>query len=395
MADTFRIDAEKISLHPRRVAAWLDAQEDWNKAKDIFPIYVEVSPVGYCNHECTFCGVDYMLDRPEKPSLKLDVMKAMLSDFGANGVLSVMFAGAGEPLLYKPLADAILHADAAHVDTSITTNGVLLTEAFARKTFVSKRLRWIKASINAGDRDSYAAIHRTKPDDFDKVLKNLEVAAKVKREVGSDVSLGAQMVALPETQGANRANPLVRVKYPSNIPTAENLVRRCRDAGLDYIVIKPYSQHLMSEETRVYEGTTYGDAAAWTKALESLATPEFEVVVRSKTMESASSADRGYSRCHATPYVWAYVEADGEVWGCSAYLGRSEGVRQYGDDRFRYGSVNDHAFSEIWRGERRRKNWEYVRTELDISECRKNCRMHRVNLYLEDVLNPGPHASFI
>jgi cyclic pyranopterin phosphate synthase len=395
MVDTFRIDAEKISLHPRRVAAWLDAQDDWNKAKEIFPIYVEVSPVGYCNHECTFCGVDYMLDRPDKPMLKPAVMKAMISSFGEHGVLSVMFAGAGEPLLYKPLADVILHADEANVDTSITTNGVLLTEAFARKAFTSKRLRWIKVSINAGDRDSYAAIHRTKPEDFDKVLGNLEVAARIKRELGSAVSLGAQMVALPETYGAQRANPLVRVKYPSNVPTAENLVRRCRDAGLDYIVIKPYSQHLMSEETRVYEGTSYGDAEAWTRALESLATPTFEVVVRSKTMASAESTERGYSRCHATPYVWAYVEADGEVWGCSAYLGRSEGGRQFGDDRFRYGNVNETAFGDIWRGERRKRNWEYVRNELDISECRKNCRMHRANLYLEEVLHPGPHGSFI
>jgi cyclic pyranopterin phosphate synthase len=297
--------------------------------------------------------------------------------------------------LYKPLADVILHADEANVDTSITTNGVLLTEAFARKAFTSKRLRWIKVSINAGDRDSYAAIHRTKPEDFDKVLGNLEVAARIKRELGSAVSLGAQMVALPETYGAQRANPLVRVKYPSNVPTAENLVRRCRDAGLDYIVIKPYSQHLMSEETRVYEGTSYGDAEAWTRALESLATPTFEVVVRSKTMASAESTERGYSRCHATPYVWAYVEADGEVWGCSAYLGRSEGGRQFGDDRFRYGNVNETAFGDIWRGERRKRNWEYVRNELDISECRKNCRMHRANLYLEEVLHPGPHGSFI
>src|SRR5580658_646773 len=118
MVDTFRIDAEKISLHPRRVAAWIDAQDDWNKAREIFPIYVEVSPVGYCNHECTFCGVDYMLDRPEKPMLKLAVMKEMISSFGERGVLSVMFAGAGEPLLYKPLAEVIVHAGEVNVDTS-------------------------------------------------------------------------------------------------------------------------------------------------------------------------------------------------------------------------------------------------------------------------------------
>jgi GTP 3',8-cyclase len=395
MADKYRIDSEKISLHPRRVAQWLDSKDDWEKAKHVFPIYVEVSPVGYCNQECTFCGVDYMLDRPEKPQLKLETMKGLLSSMAESGVLSVMFAGAGEPLLYKGLADAILHADSVGVDTSITTNAVLLTEPFARKAFAAGRLRWIKASVNAGDRDVYAAIHRTKPEDFDKVLRNLEAAVKIKREVGSACTLGVQMVALPETMGTERDKPLVRVKYPSNIATAEPLARRLRDTGIDYLVVKPYSQHLMSEDTRVYSGTSYSDADAWADSLEALSTSTFDVVVRSRTMATATSDERGYDKCHATPFAWAYVEADGNVWGCSTYLGRMEEGRAYGDDRFRYGNVNEQSFADVWRGDRRRTNWNYVRTELDIGECRKNCRMHHVNLYLEEVLHPGPHASFV
>jgi MoaA/NifB/PqqE/SkfB family radical SAM enzyme len=395
MADRYRIDGEKMSFHPRRVADWLEARGDWERAKNVFPIYVEVSPVGYCNHACTFCGVDYMLDRPDKPQLAPDVMRAMLSNMAEHGVLSVMFAGAGEPLLYKSLADAIVHADAVGIDTSITTNAVLLTEAFARKAFVAKRLRWIKASINAGTPDVYAAIHRAKEGDFDKVLRNLEAAVRVRRELGADVTIGAQMVALPETAGTDPSRPLVRVTYPSNVATAEPLARRLRDAGVDYLVVKPYSQHLMSEHTRVYEKTHYDDPTAWARSLEALGGPGFDVVVRTRTMAGLTSADRGYSKCHATPYHWAYVEADGEVWGCSAYLGRGEEGQHYGDDRFRYGNVNAASFADVWRGERRRANWEYVRTSLDISECRKNCRMHHVNEYLEVVAHPGPHATFI
>lgn len=395
MADKFAIDGEKMSLHPKRVAAWLDAKDDWEKAKEIFPLYVEVSPVGYCNHECTFCGVDYMLDRPDKPHLTPEVMNAMLADMGKHGVLSVMFAGAGEPLLFKSLADSIHHADAAGIDTSITTNGVLMTEAFCEKAFRAPRLRWIKVSINAGTPDIYAKIHRTKPEDFDKVLRNFENAVKVRERLGSKCTLGAQMVALPETSGTSRERPLVRQTYPSNIDTAEPLARRLRDVGIDYLVVKPYSQHLMSEDTRHYASTTYPDADAWAAHLESLSTTSFDVIVRARTMASVSATDRGYDKCHATPFHWAYVEADGEVWGCSAYLGRTEGDKQYGDDRFRYGNVKDAPFSAIWRGERRKACWQYVRTELDIGECRKNCRMHHVNRYLERVLEPGPHASFV
>jgi cyclic pyranopterin phosphate synthase len=395
MSDRFRIDGEKMSLHPTRVAQWLAAKDDWDKAKDVFPLYVEISPVGYCNHECTFCGVDYMLARPDKPQIAIDVMKGMLSNMAENGVKSVMFAGAGEPLLYKPLADAIVHADGVGIDTAITTNGVLLHEAFARRALAAPRLRWIKVSINGGTRDVYAKIHRAKPEDFDKVLRNLAAAVKIRRELGSACTLGAQLVALPETQGTSKARPLLRETYPSNLESARPLAEALRDIGLDYLVIKPYSQHLMSDETRVYEGTVYANARAWAADLASLSTRDFKVLVRHETMQHLEEASRGYQTCHATPFHWAYVEADGEVWGCSAYLGRQENGVEYGDDRFRYGNVNQESFSSIWRGDRRKANWEYVRHGLDISQCRVNCRMHAVNLYLEQITHPSAHVNFI
>ena len=203
------------------------------------------------------------------------------------------------------------------------------------------------------------------------------------------------MIALPETSGASKLRPLVRETYPSNIATAEPLARRLRDVGIDYLVIKPYSQHLKSERTRIYESTSYADADAWASGLEALSSPGFDVVVRYHTMATKDASDRGYDRCHATPYHWAYVEADGEVWGCSTYLGRVKDGVTYGDDRFRFGNVNEKSFLEVWCGERRKANWNYVREELDIEECRKNCRMHHVNLYLEELAAPGPHANFI
>jgi MoaA/NifB/PqqE/SkfB family radical SAM enzyme len=389
MRDRHRIDSEKISLHPARVARWLAARDKWELARDVFPIYVEVSPVGFCNHSCTFCGVDYMLDRPDKGRLAPEVLDAMLADMHRHGVLSVMFAGAGEPLIHKHLPKAIVNADSVGLDMAITTNGVLLSEAVSRQILGLEHLRWIKVSINAGDRDVYSKIHRTKPEDFDRVLANLTAAARVREELGGRCTLGAQMVALPE------GHPNESESFPSNLETAEPLIHRLKETGIDYVVIKPYSQHLMSQDTRFYAGVRYPDARAWANALEALSTDRFEVVVRTNTMAELDRGGRGYDRCHATPFHWAYVEADGEVWGCSAYLGRREGDKTWGDDRFRYGNVNAASFSEIWRGDRRRDCWDYVRTKLDISECRLNCRMHQVNLHLESVADPGPHASFI
>ena len=59
MDDSFGIDSQ-VDLPPHRVAEWYDGKSSWEKSKSIYPIYVEMSPVGACNHRCTFCAVDYI-----------------------------------------------------------------------------------------------------------------------------------------------------------------------------------------------------------------------------------------------------------------------------------------------------------------------------------------------
>ena len=83
MGDKYRIDGHKISYHPQEVAKLLDAKDDPNKLIDIYPIYVEVSPVGACNHRCTFCAVDY-IGYQATNRIEADVMMRVLEDMGAK-----------------------------------------------------------------------------------------------------------------------------------------------------------------------------------------------------------------------------------------------------------------------------------------------------------------------
>ena len=78
MTDKYQIDGHKLMFHPDRVSEWQRRHTDWEEAKSVYPIYVEVSPIGACNHRCTFCAVDYI--GYQTRSLDVDVLKNGLTD---------------------------------------------------------------------------------------------------------------------------------------------------------------------------------------------------------------------------------------------------------------------------------------------------------------------------
>lgn len=363
--DKHKIDSHKLHLHPERVLSWKNALV-WEKAKQVYPLYVEISATGSCNHRCRFCAVDFM----EYPDISLDetLLKSRISEMALLGVKSVMFAGEGEPLLHKQIASITAYTKQSGIDVAFTTNGTALTEKFCDEAlgFVS----WLKVSINAGTAATYASIHNAPEKHFTLVLKNIAKAVEIKKQRGYGCSIGAQMVLLPE-----------------NMHEIELLAQEIRTTGADYVVFKPHSQHPLSHVQR-YKNITYAYAEIDWDALEQKfqeqSTKEFKIILRRNTIKKLED-DEHYNRCLSVPFFWAYITSRGDVYSCSMFLG---------DDRFLLGSIYTENFREIWEGERRKRNWEFMR-KFDVSTCRKNCRMDECNRFLNDIKNPPPHSNFI
>ena len=352
--DDWLIDGSKLHLHPGRVAQWLEA-DTWEKAKKVYPLYWEITTSAACNHRCTFCSTDAI----GYPAILMneDVLTARMMEARSLGVKSVMFGGTGEPLVHKRISRINESAVVAGLDTAFTTNGVLLDKLSSLPLAT-----WVKVSLNAGSRDSYAAIHRTDAKDWDRVWANIHDAVKRK----GDCTIGVQCVVLPE-----------------NVYDMKHLAKLCIDAGVDYLVLKPYSQATFMLSHK-YENVDYSKMRSYLQGVVEFSTKTFNVIYRGNAINNEITKTHGFDKCRATPTMWVYSMADGRVFVCSAHLL---------DESFCVGNLNENTFQEIWEGEKRRKNWERMK-EFDIKKCRLSCRMAGPNKYLQQLVTQQ-HVNFI
>lgn len=361
--DDWQIDSHKLHLHPERVAQW-HAAVSWEDAKHVYPIYWEITTSAACNHRCTFCSTDAI----GYPAILMDekVLTQRMKEAKALGVKSVMFGGTGEPLVHKRITDVCKGAMEAGLDYAFTTNGVLMLQKNSLPRIGLLGAIWIKVSLNAGTRESYAAIHRTEAKDWDQVWAALKVLVAMRNSTGSKTTIGVQCVVLPE-----------------NAYDMGNLAKLCIEAGVDYLVLKPYTQATFML-SRTYENIDYSAMREYLQGVTKMSAKNFKVIYRGSAINEEISKKHAYDKCRATPNFWVYTMADGRVFTCSAHLL---------DERFCIGNLNDNTFQEIWEGDRRRENWEMMQ-EFDIKQCRLNCRMNGPNKYLHSLKNAS-HINFI
>lgn len=354
MTQDLRIDSHKLIYHPDRVAQWLEG-------KQVYPITVEISPAGSCNHRCSFCAFDYL---GYKPAFLEDyLLENNLDIMAQKGVRAIVVAGEGEPLLNRATPKIIQYIKQVGMDASLVSNGVLFTDKVAEQCL--PYLSWVRFSVNAGTAATHQLIHHGRPDDFTIILDNLRQAVRIKQRQNLSVTLGVQLLMLPE-----------------NVNEIVSFGKILKEIGLDYFTIKPYSQHPKSinQAGSAIDYQQYLDLEA---QLDELNSGDFQIYFRAKSMQKLHKT-RCYQRCWGLPF-WAYIDSQGNIWACLAYVG---------DAGFCYGNIHDATFDEIWEGPKRSEFMNFIKT-MDLENCRELCRLDEVNTYLEQLANPHPHVNFI
>ena len=208
------LDSHKLGYHFERVSAW-------EAGERIAPVSVDMALTRACGAMCAFCYA--MVQEPqERSSIKVDNALNLLDDFKEIGVKSVSLISDGESTISKAYVPFIQHAAQLGIDIGNATNAWEWGPEKIEATLPN--MTWVRFTVAAGRPESYAKIMFKGPEHtqvFEKAMANIRYAVEYKKNNNLPVTLGIQMVLLPE--------------YKDEIlPFAQLAI----DLGVDYGVIK-------------------------------------------------------------------------------------------------------------------------------------------------------------
>lgn len=355
--DKFLIDSHKLFWH-------LDRVKEWQERRLIPPIYIEISPVAFCNHKCLFCGIDFAMQN--KIQLETETFCKRLQEMGESGVRSIMFAGEGEPLLHKDIAKLVKTAHNSGIDISVTTNGSI--ENYELWKEILPHLTWIRFSVDAGTSKIYAKVHNVPKAFFDRTINNIKESIKIKKNHNLDVTIGVQFLIIEE-----------------NLDDIKNAIMLFSGLGVDYISLKPYSLHpqMINKKDVVYSEETIEYIQDLVNKYKEKA--KMQIIFRKDAMVKYMNKDKKFIHCRALPF-WGYISSKGDFYACSVFIN---------DEKFKVGNIYNEDMQSIMFGNLRKNSILYGERKLNIDECRLNCRMARVNEFLEFLENKPSHINFI
>lgn len=360
------LDGTKVGYHAERIAAW-------QRGERIAPITIDMALTRQCNYACGFCYA--MFQENDRHAITKEVMDGFLEDCAEIGVKGISFVSDGESTISPAFEHSVTKGAALGIDMAVGTNGLIFDRARARRLLPS--LTYVRVNFSGGDRSRYAQIMGVKEEWFDRVCQNIRDMMEVKRELGLPVTIGMQMVLMPDM--ADQVIPLAKL---------------ARELRPDYLVIKHCSDTVDGDLGIDY--ARYAQLEDVLREAETYSEGDFRVVVKWSKIRAGNI--RSYQRCHGPPFI-LQISGSGLVAPCGVMF----------NDRFRkfhIGNIAETRFKEIWSSER---YWEVMRhlgsDQFDAQKsCGSLCLQHKTNEALDNLTKGQPlrqfterpaHASFI
>ena len=371
---------QKKPFKDPRLLHHIDALYNWKHGNHFSPVFVEISPVSYCNQKCKFCYTMELMTPKEK--IPDEALYSIVDGLVEAGVKGLRFQGVGEPTLHTGLPKAINMAGSRDLSVSLTTNGVLLTPDFQDKCL--ENLFSLKVSVIDSDAKRYTKFHRGPEAQWKRVVDNVKYAANLKAKNGLDCIIHTTIYI-----------------EESNYKDLKGIVRFCKDIGFNVVTIShaTYSERTPTpglSTNEKYHGEEF--LKNLSSEIQSLEDDSFTVnialletggitVVGEKDQKNVFSDVYRFvdetQKIHCEGiHFFTIIDANGFVYPCWRYWGNTD---------YAYGNVIEQSFDEVWRSNRRHEINAKMKTECYSKKTCEVCAHSRINeqlLRIEKDNNP-------
>lgn len=159
---------------PYRVLLQREYIEKLIGGEDIAPTSVEIWPSSLCNYSCEWC---VFRNTHSNSFLSIEKIEEILTFCQEYKVLSVLLSGGGEPTMHPNFSNILTSLESRSQKYQLYTNGSLLSryiESFG------KACEYIRISLDAGTKTTYARVHNTTNEKFSDILLALKSLKKLR-----------------------------------------------------------------------------------------------------------------------------------------------------------------------------------------------------------------------
>ena len=162
----------KIGIAKKKIPMVRSQSPEWPKT-------IQLEMVNACNQNCIFCSLDNSTRR--KVGIDINLALRTLSEAKNLGSTKVSFSAGAEPLMSNDVSHCVYYAKKVlkYPYVYMTTNGVIATHD-RWDALLYSGIDSIKISINAGDKETYKAIHSK--DHFEFAIESLDALSRLKNK---------------------------------------------------------------------------------------------------------------------------------------------------------------------------------------------------------------------
>lgn len=331
MSDAVQTQHGKLILDSHKLSYHMDRVLQWEAGERIAPVSVDMALTRACSAMCTFCYA-MVQESQARSSIKTKKALELVDDFERVGIRSVSLVSDGESTLSPAYVPFIKHAHDAGIDVG---NGTNAWEWGPEKIEqVLPYLTWVRFTVAAGRPESYARLMYKGPEHtevFDRAIKHIKYAVDLKKRKNLNVTLGIQMVLMPELK--DEIIPFAKLGL---------------DLGVDYAVIKHCSDDEQGSLNIDY--SKYEDMYSLLRQAEEMSNDTTKIIVKWDKIKDGDKPP--YKRYYGSQFL---LQISGS--GLVAPAGMFFNARY---SKLHIGNYAEENFYDIWKSERYWRAMDYL-----------------------------------